>query len=92
MLRPIAIALALSCLALLSPLHAFAQGGPWETHMAAGAKAYRQGQYAEAEKQLKAALKEAEKFGPEAHRLAVSLNRAITESCVRRWIEGGVSW
>ncbi len=49
----------LVCLALW-PAHAPAQGGPWETYMAAGAKAYQQGNYLEAEKQLEAAVKEAE--------------------------------
>ena len=50
------------------------QGGLWETYMAAGVKAYQQGNYPEAEKQLGAALKEAEGFGPQDPRLATSLN------------------
>ncbi len=42
--------------------------------MAAGDKAYQQGNYPEAEKQLAAALKEAGGFGPQDPRLATSLN------------------
>ena len=48
----------LVCLALW-PVHAPAQGGLWETYMAAATKAYQQGNYPEAEKQLAAAVKEA---------------------------------
>ncbi len=62
----------LVCLALW-PAHASAQGGLWETYMAAGVKAYQQGNYPEAEKQWAAAVKEAEGFGPQDPRLAVSL-------------------
>ncbi len=63
----------LVCLALW-PAQVSAQGGLWETYMAAGDKAYQQGNYPEAEKQLAAALKEAEGFGPQDPRLATSLN------------------
>ena len=63
----------LVCLALW-PAHASAQGGLWETYMAAGVKAYQQGNYPKAERQLEAALKEAEGFGPQDPRLATSLN------------------
>ncbi len=63
----------LVCLALW-PAHASAQGGLWETYKAAGAKAYHQGNYPEAEKQLAAALKEAEGFGPQDPRLATNFN------------------
>ena len=63
----------LVCLALWSA-HASAQGGLWETYMAAATKAYQQGNYPEAEKQLGAALKEAEGLGPQDPRLATSLN------------------
>ena len=45
----------LVCLALWLA-HATAQGGLWETYMAAGDKAYQQGNYPEAEKQLTAAI------------------------------------
>ncbi len=67
----------LVCLALW-PVHAFAQGGLWETYMAAATAAYQQGNYPEAEKQLGAALKEAEGFGPQDPRLATSLDRLAT--------------
>ena len=63
----------LVCLALW-PAHASAQGGLWETYMAAGVKAYQQGNYPEAEKQFAAAVKEAEGLGPQDPRLATSLN------------------
>ncbi len=62
----------LVCLALW-PAHAFAQGGQWNTLNAAGIEAYQRGDYAEAEKQWSAALKEAEGFGPQDPRLATSL-------------------
>ncbi len=51
-----------------------ARGRQWDDHMDAGFKAYVQGNYAEAEKQLAAALGLAERFGPEDPRLAQSLN------------------
>ncbi len=63
----------LVCLALW-PVHASAQGGQWNTLNAAGIEAYQRGDYAEAEKQWSAALKEAEGFGPQDPRLATSLN------------------
>ena len=53
---------------------ASAQAPDWETYMEAATKAYREGRYAEAEKQLKAALKEAEDFRPEDPRVAQILN------------------
>ncbi len=63
----------LVCLALW-PAHASAQGGQWNTLNAAGIEAYQQGNYPEAEKQLAAAVKEAERFGPQDPRLATSIN------------------
>ena len=73
MLRRIAIGLVLACLALW-PVHISAQGGLWETYTATGVKAYRQGNYPEAERQFKAAIKEAEGFGLLDLRLARSLS------------------
>ena len=61
-------------LVLVSLLTACAQGSLWETYIAAGTKAYKQGHYPEAEKQIKAAVNEAEGFGPQDPRLATSLN------------------
>ncbi len=55
---------AVLCLELL-PTQAASQGTLWERNYTAGRKAYRQGRNAEAEKQLLAALQEAEKFVPE---------------------------
>ncbi len=63
----------LVCLALW-PAYPSAQGDLWETYMAAATKADQQGNYPEAAKELAAALKEAEGFGPQDPRLAVSLN------------------
>ena len=57
----------------LWPAYPSAQGDLWETYMAAATKAYQQGNYPEAEKQLEAAVKEAEGFGPQDPRLAASL-------------------
>ncbi len=53
---------------------AVAQDTAWEKYMKAAKAAFDQGQYAEAEKQLAAALKQAEKFGEQDPRLASSLN------------------
>ena len=50
------------------------QGAKWESYITAGQQAYQQADYAEAEKQFEAALKEAEAFGPDDVRLAKSLN------------------
>ena len=46
----------------------------WETANEAGARLYQKGHYVEAEQQLRAALQEAEKFGPQDSRVAVVLN------------------
>ena len=46
----------------------------WKKYMKAGVEAHQRGQYAKAEKQLLVALKEAEKFGEQDARLAMSLN------------------
>ncbi len=50
------------------------QGAKSESYITAAQQAYQQADYAEAEKQLEAALKEAEAFGPDDVRLAASLN------------------
>ncbi len=60
------------CLALSVQTACFQQT-PWEKSNAAGMEAYRQGRYAEAEQHFTAALKEAEKFGPDDERLGTSL-------------------
>ena len=46
----------------------------WETANEAGARLYQKGHYVEAEQQLRTALQEAEKFGPQDSRVAVVLN------------------
>ena len=53
---------------------AVAQGDLWERHMSAATQAYRQRRYAEAEKSLREALKEAERLGPEHPAVATTLN------------------
>ena len=62
---------------LLSLLLLAAESDPrsaaWETQLAAGKKAYEQGDYAEAEEQIKAAVKSAEGFEPGHPQLATSL-------------------
>ena len=68
---------AVLCLELL-PTQAASQGTLWERNYTAGRKAYRQGRHAEAEKQLLAALQEAEKFVPEDPRLVRNLNSLAT--------------
>jgi len=56
------------------PLHADTQETQWKKHMDAADEAYRQGHYGDAEKSIKAALKEAERFGPQDLRLGTTLN------------------
>ena len=63
------------CLALLSPTTYAQDNTKLEKSMAAGVKAYRQGRYAEAERQFKAAISEAEKFGEQDTRFATSLEK-----------------
>ena len=64
----------LLCLGLWPMVAASDQETRWDSIMADAGKAYRQADYAEAEKLLLAALKEAEKFGDQDPRLANSLN------------------
>ena len=73
MIRTIAIGFLLALLAVW-PVHAFAQSSLWKTYIAAGTKAYQEGNYPEAEKQWGAVLNEAEGFGLEDPRRAASLN------------------
>src|SRR5215813_1073756 len=58
-----------------------AECATWQEYREAGQKARRDGHYAEAAKAFSAALAEAEKFGPDDHRLAVTLGNL-----------GGVYW
>ena len=62
--RQIAIGLVLVCLALW-PVHGYTQASIWKSHMAAGAKAYSQGNYPEIETHRGAALEAVQRFGPE---------------------------
>ncbi len=56
------------------PLRADTQETQWKKHMDAALEAHRQGHYGDAEKLMEAALKEAERFGPEDLRLGTTLN------------------
>ncbi len=71
--RAVALLVGSVCLAMWA-VDASAQGGLWERFNAAGAKAYQQADYAEAEGQFAAALGEAEGFFPRYPRLAASLD------------------
>ncbi len=73
MVKKIVIGLALAFLAV-GLVVAFNQDSPWQAYMDAGKQAYERGNYPEAEKQLGAALKEAEGLGPEHPDVAQSLN------------------
>jgi len=64
----------LLCLGLWPMVAASAQETRWDSIMADAAKANQQADYAQAEKLLLAALKEAEKFGEQDLRFAASLN------------------
>ena len=55
-------------------MYAPKQGAKWESYITAAQQAYQQAEYAEAEKQLEAALKGTEAFGLDDVRLATSLN------------------
>jgi predicted GNAT family N-acyltransferase len=66
------VAVGLALLALPS-LVALAQETQWEEHMNAGRAALEERRYEEAEKLLKAAVEEAEGFGPRDPRLVTSL-------------------
>ncbi len=78
----------LAVLWLCSP-SACAQFEQWQGHMDAGAEAYRQGNYPEAEKQLVAALTEGEGFGPQDPRLATTLtNHAVDQTMERGMCRG----
>ncbi|MFQ5896988.1 MAG: tetratricopeptide repeat protein [Candidatus Methylomirabilia bacterium] len=61
-------------LLVLSLAAACASGMSWERHMVAGVRSYHQGRHAEAERSFQAALKEAERRGPEDPRVATTLN------------------
>ena len=66
--------LGVLCLGLWPMVAASAQETRWDSIMADAVKAYQQADYAQAEKLLLAARKEAEKFGNQDPRLATSLN------------------
>ena len=59
---------------LLWPAFTASQETSWEKYMEAAGKAYQQADYVKAEKLVKAALREAEKFGEQDPRFATSLN------------------
>ncbi|MDT4896705.1 MAG: hypothetical protein QOH25_1782 [Acidobacteriota bacterium] len=59
-------------LLLLTPATVLTQDSLWKTYIDAGTKAYEEGQYSEAERRFNLARREAESFGPEDPRLALS--------------------
>lgn len=59
---------------VLVSAQASAQGSRWQEHMDAATRAHREGRYRDAEESLKAALKEAERFGEQDLRVAANLN------------------
>lgn len=59
---------------LRSASSAAVPGATWKAYKAAGSKAYKQGNYIEAEKQFAVALNMAQEFGPQDPRLGTSLN------------------
>ncbi|MBI4533243.1 MAG: tetratricopeptide repeat protein [Candidatus Melainabacteria bacterium] len=64
-----------SKLAMISPAElAVTQARVWETYLASGVKARKEGRYAEAERMLKESIGEAEKFGSDSPRYAASLS------------------
>ncbi|TLY36412.1 MAG: tetratricopeptide repeat protein [Nitrospirae bacterium] len=75
MQRRLAVLLAVGVVIWLAPEAGAAQSaGAWEQFTEAGKIAYQQSHYGEALAYFQAAVKEAEKFGPEDRRLATSLN------------------
>lgn len=60
----------------------------WDSYIDEGSKAYSEQDFVEAEKQYVAALKEAEKFGPQDSRLITSLDSlASVYEAQRKWVE-----
>ena len=74
MMRKVASQLVGILCKVFVPLHADTQETQWKVHMDAADEANRQGHYGDAEKSIKAALKEAERFGPQDLRLGTTLN------------------
>ena len=60
----------------------------WDSYIDEGSKAYSEQDFVEAEKQYVAALKEAEKFGPQDSRLITSLDAlASVYEAQQKWVE-----
>lgn len=72
--RNTVIPLSLGALLLCAAIAGAAQDASWEISMQAATKAYREDDLAEAERQLSAALEQAQAFGPQDPRLASTLN------------------
>ena len=71
---PKRLCLLVACCVLLASSQASAQSTLWGIYIHAGKEAADKARYPEAAKHYLAALKEAESFGPEDPRLALSLN------------------
>ena len=68
------VCLVASAVLLFAQAATALQGTDWDRYMGTALRAYQERRFTEAEEQLKAALKEAEKFEPSDSRLAESLN------------------
>src|SRR5262245_22398837 len=66
--------LCFACCLPWQPEQSFAQESSWQKHFTEGNQLRNERRYAEAERAYSLALAEAEKFGPEDRRLALSLN------------------
>ena len=77
-MRPLMQARLIAALMVALPAWAQSQPSRWDAAMEAGKTAYEQGRYEEAEKQLQAALGEAESFEKNDPRLAATLDQLIT--------------
>src|SRR5438552_18578913 len=86
------ILVLIAILPLAAPRGAIAQATPWQMHISVGEQAYREGRYSDAEKAFAAALKEAERLGPDNPRLATSLNNlAVLYKAQGRYRGGGAA-
>jgi len=74
MMRKVSWMLVVILCLVLVLIQARIQETQWRKHLTAGAKAHREGRYSDAVNSFQAAAKDAEAFGPQDPRLAISLN------------------
>ena len=72
--KPHKLAVILSVMCISCVMTVMAAETRWQQYQNAGTEAYQQGDYSEAVRQIQLALKEAEDFGEEDPRFAISLN------------------